>query len=470
MSNKIKKKEFKQVQNQAQEGRSMIEMLGVLAIIGVLSIGGIAGYRMAMNRYQANQIANEINLMRTDAKMKVARGVDELLLGSPYDDEKHLNFGSNYGIEIAYPIEILGETEKGYSFTLSNIPEGVCKPLVALLDNMDDTADIKIGDKSYYDEQDNFCGETNEVMVAFSTKDIGGVSGGSSNPPTDTEQGDAPQDDDPVPAECPRGTTLSDDKGECTCEDTEKTCNGGCCAGCSGGKVWTGRKCACPAGAELSEDGEDCVCSTATPYWDGTKCTECPEDSKPEGGKCVCSSDTSKEWKASLENGGCDKERVGECESNADCGLGEYCYMYWGYQCGDGKEFDPNKFGGNSFHKSECRNASKDKVIGKKTGFALAWPEDAESTEMNWWSAGRFCEALGRKQATRASIGCGSVVGLGTCNSQTRTDLKDDFSSKTRDRVWLENKIDSCFAYNVSLDYGYVYTTNGNASYSALCE
>ena len=41
---------------QVEEGRSMVEMLGVLAIIGVLSIGGIAGYTMAMNRYRANEI------------------------------------------------------------------------------------------------------------------------------------------------------------------------------------------------------------------------------------------------------------------------------------------------------------------------------------------------------------------------------------------------------------------------------
>ena len=41
---------------QKEQGRSMVEMLGVLAIIGVLSIGGIAGYTMAMNRYKANQI------------------------------------------------------------------------------------------------------------------------------------------------------------------------------------------------------------------------------------------------------------------------------------------------------------------------------------------------------------------------------------------------------------------------------
>ena len=38
-----------------QSGRSMVEMLGVLAIIGVLSVGGIAGYSKAMFKYQLNQ-------------------------------------------------------------------------------------------------------------------------------------------------------------------------------------------------------------------------------------------------------------------------------------------------------------------------------------------------------------------------------------------------------------------------------
>ncbi len=44
-----------------QQGRSMIEMLGVLAIIGVLSIGGLAGYTMAMNRHRANQILDYVS-------------------------------------------------------------------------------------------------------------------------------------------------------------------------------------------------------------------------------------------------------------------------------------------------------------------------------------------------------------------------------------------------------------------------
>ena len=41
---------------QFEKGRSMIEMLGVLAIIGVLSVGGLSGYTMAMNRHRANQV------------------------------------------------------------------------------------------------------------------------------------------------------------------------------------------------------------------------------------------------------------------------------------------------------------------------------------------------------------------------------------------------------------------------------
>ncbi len=43
-----------------QNGRSMVEMLGVLAIIGVLSIGGIAGYSKAMEKYKLNKTINDI--------------------------------------------------------------------------------------------------------------------------------------------------------------------------------------------------------------------------------------------------------------------------------------------------------------------------------------------------------------------------------------------------------------------------
>lgn len=43
-----------------EKGRSMIEMLGVLAIVGVLSVGGIAGYSKAMGKYKADQMLNQL--------------------------------------------------------------------------------------------------------------------------------------------------------------------------------------------------------------------------------------------------------------------------------------------------------------------------------------------------------------------------------------------------------------------------
>ena len=46
-----------------QKGRSMIEMLGVLAIIGVLSVGGIAGYSKAMMKYRINKTIEQITLV-----------------------------------------------------------------------------------------------------------------------------------------------------------------------------------------------------------------------------------------------------------------------------------------------------------------------------------------------------------------------------------------------------------------------
>ncbi|MGN0919393.1 MAG: Tfp pilus assembly protein FimT/FimU [Alphaproteobacteria bacterium] len=42
-----------------ESGRSMVEMLGVLAVMGVLSVGGVAMYTTAMNKYRANELLNE---------------------------------------------------------------------------------------------------------------------------------------------------------------------------------------------------------------------------------------------------------------------------------------------------------------------------------------------------------------------------------------------------------------------------
>ncbi|MCI5634251.1 MAG: hypothetical protein MR350_02200 [Alphaproteobacteria bacterium] len=39
----------------------MLEMLGVLAIVGVLSVGGIAGYSKAIEKFKVNKLLGEYN-------------------------------------------------------------------------------------------------------------------------------------------------------------------------------------------------------------------------------------------------------------------------------------------------------------------------------------------------------------------------------------------------------------------------
>mgnify|MGYP004506073239 FL=1 len=63
-----------------QSGRSMIEMLGVLAIIAVLTVGGIAGYSKAMQQWKMDKWKAQI----TDIIFA---------LKDVYKNEK--NFGSN---------------------------------------------------------------------------------------------------------------------------------------------------------------------------------------------------------------------------------------------------------------------------------------------------------------------------------------------------------------------------------------
>ena len=53
--------------NDASTGRSMVEMLGVLAIIGVLSVGAIAGYSKAMMKYKLNKHMESFNMLLNEA-------------------------------------------------------------------------------------------------------------------------------------------------------------------------------------------------------------------------------------------------------------------------------------------------------------------------------------------------------------------------------------------------------------------
>ncbi len=51
-----------------QQGRSMLEMLGVLAIIGILSITAFVGFNYALNKHRANTVIEDVMLVASSVE------------------------------------------------------------------------------------------------------------------------------------------------------------------------------------------------------------------------------------------------------------------------------------------------------------------------------------------------------------------------------------------------------------------
>ncbi len=128
-----------------QNGRSMIEMLGVLAIIGVLSVGGIAGYSKAMMKFKINKTIEQITTIMTNFKtLTVAQTNKEYeainanpdlffpedMLFCEYDDEGNIDYcdccKSNWG-EIDFGGCNKGNCDyEGIYLGFDNLPKEVC--------------------------------------------------------------------------------------------------------------------------------------------------------------------------------------------------------------------------------------------------------------------------------------------------------------------------------------------------------
>ncbi len=133
-----------------QTGRSMIEMLGVLAIIGVLSVGGIAGYSKAMMQYKINKTVDQIsqiagNIRTLFASQKDYKALDNGTGSINYTliKKAHLvpdemwntgqtaienPFGGSFSIMSAGKKQGVVDW-KGFGFYLTSLPEDACMAL-----------------------------------------------------------------------------------------------------------------------------------------------------------------------------------------------------------------------------------------------------------------------------------------------------------------------------------------------------
>ncbi|MBR6675526.1 MAG: hypothetical protein IKL32_06390, partial [Alphaproteobacteria bacterium] len=129
-----------------ETGRSMVEMLGTLAIIGVLSIGGIVGYSYGMDKYRANTIINDIML----------RAID---VNAQFDSTGDTNLSEWPTTTVGkYAIGLENET---IGIQVSDLPKRLCE---MVFEGMINNATVKIGTTEYDSAIDDVCGNTNTMV------------------------------------------------------------------------------------------------------------------------------------------------------------------------------------------------------------------------------------------------------------------------------------------------------------------
>ena len=247
--------------NQPEQGRSMVEMLGTLAIMGVLSAGAIGGYSYAMNKHRTNELIYEAT--------KRAQWVGTQL--DMHNSNPSLaGFGSG---------ELGGGTITGSILTnlpnnqigivVSNLKEGVCEgvknsisenTVIRAIKNADATGDVTC--------------EDNGTAALIFNKDLGTTDSTGSG---------------------------EDDESSCTdpCNECQK-CDSGSCVEDS-----TKEGTSCNSGAGACHDG---TCET-TPTCELTA-SDCASGALAEGA-CAC---------APAED-----ESICYGWTTNECGTGKYC-------------------------------------------------------------------------------------------------------------------------------------------------
>ena len=105
----------------AENGRSINEMLMTLAIIGIISVGSVVGFRMAMTRYHVNNLIE-------DAKLAGFVVVDGLFDSLP-DDDVGLDMKGKFAQTTPYTFKAFAESDSNVTFEILalNVPYKICE-------------------------------------------------------------------------------------------------------------------------------------------------------------------------------------------------------------------------------------------------------------------------------------------------------------------------------------------------------
>ena len=372
---------------QTQTGRSMLEMLGVLAIIGVLSVGAVMGFRQAMNRHKANVILNDVSLAFEELATHETTGAVSRYQVTAFTPES------------GHTLYAKRDENGNDSVEVAGVAQGVCEVLIQydkteLYTQISDTAGAKL----------TACAD-NQTMVF-------GLGAGSSGS-TDPDPGPGPEPTDPCEGKtCSGHGTCSD--GVCTCSDgytdpdcgTAPECNS--TIACASPKVCstdyhcecpsigtpgvcqtTGTQNGCPAIVNVTgKCGSNGICTNGA-------CSECssPMVANADGTACECpakgancKTQNSLTCECDVCEDGFQKNAAGECVEANPCGEGQVAVTNYdsagndiGTACCETKADYENNYSGNNYE-----SKSNYKVVGAINASCCAGYSD----EKEWYVSG----------------------------------------------------------------------------------
>ena len=181
----------------AQSGRSMVEMLGVLAIVGVLSIGGIMGYDYAVAKFRANTIMSELNLRAIPISQQLTQHPEEANTALTLEAGDTLSSGQSVSANVAVNPEY-------FEFHLTEVDDTTCE---LVLGNYETPAWMMVNGNLYENSTD-ICSNPDNDMTFVYKNDLGERRNCSSKGFFNLET---------YKCDCAGGTYFNKDAKDCAC-------------------------------------------------------------------------------------------------------------------------------------------------------------------------------------------------------------------------------------------------------------
>ena len=267
-----------------QAGRSILEMLAVLALIGVLSIAGLMGYRLVMIRYKANETIHDVMLRATNVPMMWND------YASLYD-YKYIfpELIPNDVNPVGYAVETWAEpidSDFTYRVEVKDMPYEVCRHIISMKPT--DIALYKAGaelDRTGIDSSQSDCGRNTINMYFFFTGEF--------------------SDEAPL---CTRENYTQ--TKECCEAFGSEWFKGACCTPCAECEMRNPSSGVCAYNPSLSKE---CCEKTSPNYWANDTCCESEEQSEE------CCLFAAREWSGSTCCAAGQIVVGGECQNPATC-------------------------------------------------------------------------------------------------------------------------------------------------------